>query len=641
MALDYERNIDDIKEDIDDAKAHQGVTVLIGAGASKSAGIPLAGGFCGLIKDRFPEKYARAEDRGDTGYQALMGQLTAAQRQQVLGDAIDQARINWAHIALAGLVRAGYVTRVLTPNFDPLVVQACALLNRYPAVYDFATATGFKPNNVSTPAVYYLHGQRTGFRLLNREKECERHARTLGPVINEAAGLRPWIVVGYSGENDPLFRDLLKKQSFDGGLYWVSHTKDEPPRHLDGFLSEDESRYYVRGYDADSFFIRLAARLDCFPPALVEDPFGHLMERYEQIVPDHPQSEENRTGKLLEQARAKVRAAAASDAAPASADEQAADDLTDLRVALAAGEYDRVIAAFEASEDPSDELRDLAASAYTWQGADIAIAARQVKDAGEARVGFERAIKKYAAAVNVKPDFHEALYNWGVALAAIAERTEDAEEARATFERAIEKYAAAVDVKPDFHEALTNWGVALADIAERTADAGEARATFERAIEKYAAAVDVKPDKHEALNNWGVALAGIAERTEGAEEARATFERAIEKYAAAVDVKPDFHEALYNWGIALLHLLERTPDDAEAVAERAEEVLLRAQVLNPDQVYNLACLYAKTGRPEEAKDLLVHAKGAGTLPDADHLRADTDLEAVRDEPWFADLLGED
>ncbi len=596
MALPYERDIADLKEDVGSARDRRGATVLLGAGASISAGIPLASGFCRRIEESFPEKYRRAKAGGGVGYQHLMAALTPDQRRVMLGGAIDEARINWAHIALACLIRDGYVTRVLTPNFDPLVVQACALVNVFPSIYDFAASPTFKPSHVGSPAVYYLHGQRSGFRLLNTEEECGAHTASLKPVFDEAGEGRPWIVVGYSGQNDPVFDALLRKRDFDGGLYWVSRRDDAPGSHLsNGFLDAAGSKFLVQGYDADSFFMRLADQLDCFPPDLVRDPFGHLQGTYDRIVTSYPKAEGGEGGDLLLQARETVRRAAEADAAP-SKETADSDDLTDLRLALATGDYDRVFAAWERNPSPSRELADLAASALTWQGADLAVESRQVLDAAEARAGFERAIEKYAAAVAVKPDKHEALNNWAVTLADIARRTDDAAEARAGFERAIEKFVAAVALKPDDHKALSNWGVALASIAKRTDDAAEARAGFERAIEKFVAAVALKPDRHEVLYNWGGALAEIAGRTDD-------------------------------------------PERVASLLDEAEDVLLRAVSLNPSKCYNLACLYARRGQTDEARRLLMQAREAGTLPDADHLRADLDLASLQEEPWFQDLLG--
>jgi hypothetical protein len=42
-------------------------------------------------------------------------------RRDVIGGYIDNAKINWTHLALAQLIDHDFVDRVLTTNFDPLV----------------------------------------------------------------------------------------------------------------------------------------------------------------------------------------------------------------------------------------------------------------------------------------------------------------------------------------------------------------------------------------------------------------------------------------------------------------------------------------------------------------------------------------
>ena len=85
--------------------------------------------------------------------------------------------------------------------------------------------------------------------------------------------------------------------------------------------------------------------------------------------------------------------------------------------------------------------------------------------------------------------------------------------------------AQALAIKPDKHEALYNWGFALSDQA-KTKSGVEADELFKQSYEKYAKAVEIKPDKYEAFNNWGAALAAQAKTKSGA-EADDLFEKAI------------------------------------------------------------------------------------------------------------------
>jgi len=166
---------------------------------------------------------------------------------------------------------------------------------------------------------------------------------------------------------------------------------------------------------------------------------------------------------------------------------------------------------------------------------------------------YRAAAVRFAAVVEERPDDHDALNNWGVALGKLADAAEGEERRRLRLEE-ISKYEAALKVKPDKHEALNNWGSALGQLAD-AAEGEERRRLRLEQISKYEAALKVKPDKHDALNNWGVALGKLADAAEGAERRRLRLEQ-ISKYEAALKVKPDDHEALYNWGVALGQLAD-------------------------------------------------------------------------------------
>ena len=74
-----------------------------------------------------------------------MTQLSPAERRDLLARFIDDASVNWAHVCVAQLMKEGYVDRILTTNFDPLIIRACAMLGLFPAVYDFAASQLSRP----------------------------------------------------------------------------------------------------------------------------------------------------------------------------------------------------------------------------------------------------------------------------------------------------------------------------------------------------------------------------------------------------------------------------------------------------------------------------------------------------------------
>jgi hypothetical protein len=85
------------------------------------------------------------------------------------------------------------------------------------------------------------------------------------------------VVVGYSGNNDPIFQLLSEREMFEYRLFWVGYHQNEPNERLKSkLLSEDKYAYYIKGHDADSFFVRLSQKLKCFPPDFMHKPFSYL-----------------------------------------------------------------------------------------------------------------------------------------------------------------------------------------------------------------------------------------------------------------------------------------------------------------------------------------------------------------------------
>lgn len=83
----------------------------------------------------------------------------------------------------------------------------------------------------------------------------------------------------------------------------------------------------------------------------------------------------------------------------------------------------------------------------------------------------------------------------------------------------------------------------------------------------------------------------------------------------------------------------KTGAEADALFAQAEEKLLAAEHLVAGSgAYDLACIAALCGQPNQCLQWLQGSLAAGRLPSRQHLVSDEDLNSVRDEPWFAELL---
>ena len=182
-------------------------SILMGAGMSVSAGIPLANGFVEVVRSRDPAAYARAVEKT---YPQVLGALEVGPRHDIIAEHVERARLNWAHILLGVLVQRGYIGRILTTNFDNLSLRCTGLYGVYPAVYDVTALTKFDASLIRDPAILFLHGQHRGFVQLHARADVTRNAKVLRPIFADATVRRPWLVLGYSGDNDPVFECLSR-----------------------------------------------------------------------------------------------------------------------------------------------------------------------------------------------------------------------------------------------------------------------------------------------------------------------------------------------------------------------------------------------------------------------------------------------
>ena len=259
--------------------------VLMGAGCSVSAGIPLGSGVVQKIKEQFHEAYADAEAiKKPVDYNTAMAQLSLVQRKTLLNGLIKKAKVNWAHLALAQLLKNEHIKHVLTVNFDPLLIQACGLANHYPAVYDLTTISQYDEKKVADNSILYLNGQHKGFVMLNAADELNEHEDRLRQVVSGIGTNVIWIVVGYSGECDPLLKVLAEQRRFEADLYWLGFG-EKPSNALreSELLNEGRRAFYVGSQDADKALSELAQGMKCFPPDILVNPFAHIKSQVDHI----------------------------------------------------------------------------------------------------------------------------------------------------------------------------------------------------------------------------------------------------------------------------------------------------------------------------------------------------------------------
>jgi tetratricopeptide (TPR) repeat protein len=566
------RNIADVAETLERAK-QRGKTcaLLIGAGCSVKAGIPTAAQLVEIIRDQYPRSYERANPKD---YPNCMAELAPEERRDLVASYVDRARVNWAHVCIAQLLSAGFVDRVLTTNFDMLVARGCALFGEFPAVYDFAASQMFNPAFVPDRAIFYLHGQRHGFVLLNTPEDVTKHAQLLRPVFSDAGRGRVWLVVGYSGLNDPVFEHLAEVPRFDNKLYWVGYGDDKPSSQVrDRILVPGKYAFFVSGHDADDFFVQLCQALGRFPPSFVSKPFSYLDSIVQTLAPypipgsEHSLDVTAQSRELIRQAiREHEEYARRIDVSTGAPRVQA--DVLALQQALMAGDVHRVIRMHQATGGPlGGEGASTIAWAYIGRGNATAEAAKS-RSGATADDLFRQAIEDFEQAQAVDPAKYQALTSWGDALAAQAAMRVDGAEAKSLLRLAARKHEAALRIAPDDPWTLNSLGNVL--VAEACISGGdESEQLFGRAVEQYEAALAIDPAKHEVLNSWGTALLRWARRKGGTEAADLAAEAEL-KFRDALRIRPDDHWSMNNLADALLQRARLTEGDiADGIFQQA------------------------------------------------------------------------
>jgi tetratricopeptide (TPR) repeat protein len=135
---------------------------------------------------------------------------------------------------------------------------------------------------------------------------------------------------------------------------------------------------------------------------------------------------------------------------------------------------------------------------------------------------YSDALVSFDKAIEIKPDYHWAWCNRGVALNKLGQ-----------FEEAIASLDKAIKINPDYNSAWNKRGLALYDLGR-----------YEDAIASYDKAIKIKPDYYDAWFNRGVALGNLGRD----EEVIASFDKAIK-------IEPDFYKAWAGRGIAAGNLV--------------------------------------------------------------------------------------
>jgi len=425
---------------------------FIGAGVSKSGGIPLAKEIVKDLLEKFEDNFRIKSLNGETKtYSRLMSCLTPFERINILKTYINSAKINVPHIYLAQLINEDLIDYVLTVNFDNLLLRALALFNNFPAVYDLTILKDSVSPTHYKKSILYLHGQHHDTWQLTTAKELEKAKEIIPPILSSIKNNRPWVFVGYSGD-DPIFDLIAKLGNFDRGLYWVTHFDNLPSEKVSADLLEKnaENAYLVQGYDADAFMLKLNAELELPQPSFIDKPFTSLKNTLENLVDIDNNDNFRGVKERLEIAKKYV------NMAQQQFEEENYTVIDKVRNEIETDRVKKQIIDMIINEkfNPEEiysieksmaflnnvEIKKLMAALFNHWGIVISKLAKQNNDESL----FIQGIEKFKKGTELNPENDAAFYNWGSSMFDLAQLRNDGE----MFEQSVEKYKIATTLNP-------------------------------------------------------------------------------------------------------------------------------------------------------------------------------------------------
>lgn len=583
--------------------------VFLGAGASKSAGIPLADELVAEIAQKYPQNVA-----GEVpAYSAYMRRLTHSERDDLMRPYVQSAKTTATYLCLANLVRQRLVDVVLSVNFDWLVEQGLGHTNVRPYVYDMADSQHYQQGRIRPPAVIYLHGRFGGFNNVHTDDGMRKIQSRVTAVLKEQLSNRIVIVVGYSGLVDPVFETLCAEfASFDHGLYWVTPDTAPPSHVLKGLLAEPDRQSYLLGsVDSDTFFAQIESAMGMPPLPILSDPLAHMRSTLDQIDDAVSAPVRIKIDRLTE-------VPVTTHAAPAAGVRRTKPD--DLRATAAAAWETQDYAALAELAPFALTSEDEVARQYVSWGVYNRATGRA--EAALQKPGPERHTELLVArdemkmALQVFPSLAEGYINLGLVLSYLSKSEHINQAERDAFRREAEsQFELAVDRAPAWAGPFDGLASVVTDMARTSVDKSERLALLLRASNLYWRAVYNHKDDHRALNNWGIVLKEIAALTEGS-VAQEAYDRACEKFRRATLISPDSPNAYYNWGLTLhVRASRSSPDDRYVLLNDASDKYAVAVRLAPARVepaYNRGVVLMEIERlgalPREGRcDLLAQA----------------------------------
>lgn len=187
--------------------------------------------------------------------------------------------INWSHLAIGALVKRGYFSTVISTNFDQLALRGMIASDVMPIICDGPdTLNRISPAPVA-PQLIEIHGSRHSYMLRNTPASVGQLANdqnVIGVLSRLFQNVHSLLVVGYGGREDGFMNALISVADHFStkDIFWTEHSDNwenlsaNARRLLD---ASDQGRVLL-GCDSDRFFLDLMQALRCEMPDIFGNP---------------------------------------------------------------------------------------------------------------------------------------------------------------------------------------------------------------------------------------------------------------------------------------------------------------------------------------------------------------------------------
>ena len=269
-----------------------GFIFLLGAGASRSSGIPTASWMIrdfqrnlgdvwnseGRPSDNFDSwlhskpGWKRNETESDYAKYFEAWRPTERARRSYLNYWMKGASPGWGYFCLAQLLTRSYIGVVVTTNFDDLIYESCTMTSvMRPRVYSTIDPYVSIEQEPNRSTIIKLHGD----YLYRSYKTTGKETKGIdGKLMDEVASLfrgHDVIVVGYGGE-DTRIMNLLENVPEANAVYWCTYKDTSLPGRVREIISEGHRDHWfkVKTEGFDELMDELVRQLDFTLPSIMQ-----------------------------------------------------------------------------------------------------------------------------------------------------------------------------------------------------------------------------------------------------------------------------------------------------------------------------------------------------------------------------------